>query len=156
MFETVVGEFEDLDATQTRIVEKLTTDEIAKALGQLSNIKRWCSDLEKFAVSELTVGRPVGGWKLVAGRGSRSWVKDENATAVALTALGLDPGALWERELLSPAKVEKLLPKADRAKIGPLVEKALGKPTLAPADDPRDALTADALAGFEDLKADEP
>jgi hypothetical protein len=145
---------DDLDA-EPRVVSQLTADEIAAALANRGNVEKWYSDLSHYALNEIKAGRPIGEWKIVATNAHRRWKKDEEEKLVMVLAeRDLDDAQVYERKLKSPAKIEKML-KKDKAVIAEFIEKPPGKPTLAPGDDPREAISADALSGFSDLDADE-
>lgn len=158
IFDTVVGEFDDLDtaiprAGKVRQPGTLTNDQIAKILEALPEIQRWCKDIEVKAMAEIGHGHAVGDWKIVEGRGGRDWGPEEDALQKAWNAAGLDPLGLYEKKLLSPAKAEKLVGKKHPlwATEG-LVVKVRGKPTLAPGSDKRSPMTVDANIEFENLE----
>lgn len=155
VFETVVGDFEDLDASTVRDVPQLTNDEIATALVQVANIKRWCTDLQLHAMTQLRDGKKIGDWKLVAGKTSRDWAKPAPDVAAALLAAGVSPDTVYEPAVLrSPAQIEKR-GKGNKKLVEALVSKSAGKPALAPGSDQRPGLAVDALQEFSDLGADE-
>lgn len=136
-------DFQDLDAG-TKETLFLTNDDVAKLLPHLDNVKKWCNDLESYALGELSKGNAVGDYKVVAGRANRVFT-DEKAAIKALTKLG---GA-YEQKLLSPAQAEK---KYGKKKVGHLIMKPQGKPTLAPAKDKRETLVIDAATEFDSLE----
>lgn len=94
-------------------------------------LQGWIDDLKELAITMMSNDAPVPGWKLVDKRANRRWV-DETATKEFLT----DTGNLGKfMELVSPAKVEKILGKKSLPE--GLVEAVSSGVTLAPVDDPR-------------------
>ena len=99
-------------------------------------LQGWIDDLNALVQTKIEKGYKIPGWKLVAKRGTRSWV-DQGKAADALNALGVDPMKL---ALVSPAQAEKLL-KAKKQNLpeGLTVSVSSGD-TLAPESDPRPAV----------------
>ena len=80
------------------------------------------------------------GMKLVEGRGSRKYT-DEGAVTAALQAAGIDDGVIFKRSLNPITHLERALGKKEfQAIVGPLVQKAPGKPKLVVEDDGRPAI----------------
>jgi hypothetical protein len=121
--------------------DQLSPDELASALGRLDAMEQWAHDLREHALAEHLAGRPLPGWKLVEGRAVRQWT--ETAPA-ALLGAGLTDVQIYERKLIGLTAAEKLL--GGKKKAAPVLDgcttKPAGKPTLAPASDPRPALSA--------------
>jgi len=167
VFEAAVGDFEEISDVATALAAakktiepaELTPDEIGQALKALPNVKAWAKAVEAFALQEALQGRPLADTKLVAGKTSRSWKPGDDAllSNKLAEATGRPLLDFWTPpELLSVAKVEKLIGKTKFKKIeAEFSEKSKGKPTLALASDPRPALALADLAGFTDLGADE-
>lgn len=115
----------------------LTDEEIGEVLTLGAQLKKWYEDLEKYALGMILYGKKYDGWKAVEGRGTRRFINPDDVPKV-LEKMGLSPDLAYEREILSPAKLEKLIGKNDFAdNFGGIVEKSKGKPTLAPASDKR-------------------
>ena len=96
-------------------------------------LQGWIDDLNALVQTKIEKGYKIPGWKLVAKRGTRSWV-DKGKAAAALAALGIDP---IKKELVSPAQAEKLLKK--NLPEGLVVSVSSGD-TLAEESDPRPAV----------------
>lgn len=109
-------------------------------------VKGWAAAREQFAHAEAMRGRVPPGAKLVAKKAFRKW-KDEDAAVAALKG-ELDVTDLYEMKLLSPAQVEKLLPKKSKALVKDLAEAKSSGSVLAPLDDPRTAVDP-SVSGFE-------
>ena len=100
-------------------------------------LKPYFESVQEMALARALNGDIIPGYKLVSGRqGNRTW-KDEKAVAEAFASLGDD---LWEKKLLSPAKLEKLIDKKDKKQLEPFVTRSEAKLTLAPITDKREAI----------------
>jgi len=115
----------------------LPVETISDWLTKADQIEDWIKDLRALAFQLLMEGSDVPGWKLVPKRATRQWSKDETWTAEALQALGVpDP---FEKKLMSPAAVEKVLKKAKIELPSDMVVAVSSGDTLAPESDPRPA-----------------
>jgi hypothetical protein len=99
-------------------------------------LQGWIDDLHALVRTKIENGATIPGWKIVAKRGTRSWVDQGKATA-ALTALGVDP---IKKELVSPAQAEKLLKAKKQNLPEGLVVSVSSGDTLAAESDPRPAV----------------
>ena len=99
-------------------------------------LQGWIDSINELVQTKIEKGYKIPGWKLVAKRGTRSWVDQGKATA-ALTALGVDP---IKKELVSPAQAEKLLKAKKQNLPEGLVVSVSSGDTLAPESDPRPAV----------------
>lgn len=148
VFEAVVDQFDTIDDAVAKTgpaAEKaplLSNDELAKVLEAVPNVKAWLKAVEAKAVAEVAAGRAVGGYKLVEGRANRAWKGEEETVAFALMTAGLKESQMWDRSLISPAAVEKILGKKHEFFNAGFIEKPKGKPTLAPGSDKRPAINA--------------
>lgn len=127
---------------------------IAGLLPSLELIRDWCDAVEKRAHTELINGNPLPGYKLIAGKkGNRAWTKDSDAEA-AMKAMRLRQDEMYAFKLISPTVAEKLLAKETPrrwATLARLVTQSEGKPTVAPASDPRPALQIKPADDFENV-----
>ena len=120
-------------------VNLLSDAEIGDLLIRGQHLIQWYRDLEGYASETLLAGRPIPGWKLVAGRSNRAFT-DQDAAIRAVIAAGYDEALVYDRRPKTLSELEKLMGKAEFAeKIGSFVIKPPGKPTLAPAADRREA-----------------
>lgn len=159
VFKAVVGEFEDLDTAigQTPMaIPGLTPDQIAHALDTISNVKKWCADIEKHALAEIMQGRAVGEYKIVEGRSNQKWT-DENLVLPIWTEAGFDEDSLLPRKMIGPSAAMKVVGKKHPVykSLQALSVKPIGKPKLAPGSDPRPAMVIDPNTEFENLGEDE-
>lgn len=121
----------DFDAAPSP--DKLPDERISEVLRAKKMIQGWLDAVEDYAREKAeTDGFP--GFKLVAGRGSRDWSDEVEAQKELSKLLGNDA---FERKLLTVAKAEKLLDKAQRETLAPIVVKRQGAPTLVLESDPR-------------------
>lgn len=155
VFAATSGDFDNLDDAVAKAGKRgtLTNDEIAVVLTAIPQIEKWVKDIEAHAMAEIQHGRAVGDYKLVEGRGGRDWGFPDDELKKVWVAQGLDPLALYESKVLTPAKAEKFAgKKADLWKVNGLVVKTRGKPTLAPGSDKRPPITVSAETEFENLE----
>ncbi len=103
----------------------------------------------------LLAGEPLPGYKLVAGRANRKWT-DVAAVLKKMKKLGFKEDEYAPRELVSPARAEKLFKKTKQMQkfgiISELMERPQGKPSIATSDDPRPEFTRG--SEFEDQPVD--
>lgn len=142
-------------ATPEDVVYPILSDaEIGGLLIRGKELVAWYKDLEEYATRALLDGKPIEGWKLVAGRSIRTFT-DQDAAIQAAIAAGYDEALLYDRKPKTLAEMEKLMGKAAFAeKIGGYVTHPLGKPTLALSTDKREAYNP-AAADFAGVAANE-
>lgn len=131
----------------------LSDAEVGQMLEKGQHIEAWLKALQEYALAECLKGNEIPGWKAVEGRGSRSYVDQDQAFS-HLKENGVDEALLYERVPLTVAKIEKVLKKQDFTTLlvePGLVKKSAGKPTLALASDKREAvkLNPDASDDFQ-------
>lgn len=152
-FATAIEGFEPV-VTELRLrdVDTLTPEQLGAIQTRAGMIKDFLAAVEKRVYRDLEQGHEIPGWKRVPGKkGARTWV-DEDAAERCLLVLADDPDTIFKRELISPTQAEKQFGKARYNEVlAELVTQSEGKPTLAPATDPRPALLANPTEGFENL-----
>lgn len=127
----------------------LTGPQMAKVLQFSRDFSSWSSEVEAHAKAQLERGVDLPGWKLVAGKASRSWVDPEAMVAKLGPTYGDE--LYGEPKLLSPAAVEKLIKKGggdSQVLMDGMVEVSRGK-VLAPDSDKRAAIPS-AIDAFKD------
>lgn len=108
-------------------------------------IESWCKAVRAKVESELFLGRPVQGYKLVKGRkGRRSW-NDATLVDEMLKKMRLKEAERYKQTLKSPTQIEELLKTGTVGgiqwkKIQAHVTQAEGSPSVAEASDPREAI----------------
>ena len=131
-----------------------TDEQLGDILTRGRALAAWIKDVETYALSAALSGRQIGGYKVVAGRGSRDWAGGTDAAFAQLQSRGVAEAMLYEREPVSVAALEKAMGKktfSDTA--GDLVIKRPGKPALVPENDPREPYTP-AETAFEAVTPD--
>lgn len=112
-------------------------------------LRSLCDAIEATANIELQAGREVvgadGPYKLVAGRaGARKW-RDEAEAELVLKGMRLPQDVMYDKSLISPTTADKLHKKAiigkrQWPKIEAIITRADGKPRVAKATDPGEAI----------------
>jgi hypothetical protein len=129
----------------------LSNEEVGQILAKAEALDAWVKALKEFALAECLKGNEIAGWKAVEGRGSRSFV-DQDEAFKWLRENDIDEAMLFERVPLTVSKIEKVLAKQEFRSLleePGHVKKSAGKPTLAPIGDKRKALGApDAASDF--------
>jgi hypothetical protein len=110
---------------------RLDAEKIGEYLTQAELLQSWIDDLQALALEMLEKNVKVPGWKLVAKRGTRQWLKDQNA----IDLLG---DKAYVKTLISVAQAEKIIGKK-KFPSDVSVSVSSGS-TLAPEDDPRPAV----------------
>lgn len=153
---TVANEFDDISNDSAN---GETNYSLAFYYSKLGLIKDWCNAIEQATYERLASGEEVQGFKLVQGKGgSRKW-KDETEAENALKAMRVKADDMYDKKVISPTSAEKLnkagkLGSTQWGKLQDLITKSDGKPTIAPVDDKRPAITSVAAANdFDDLTA---
>ena len=124
--------------------DALDETHLLAALAVAKSVGKWLDSIESYAQKLAADGRPLPGWKLVEGRGSRQWADDAAAAKFLKPKL---KDQTFEKKLISVAQAEKLLkhePLSTRAKskLESLIVRREGKPTLVPESDKRPSLMA--------------
>lgn len=133
----LLTDFDDLGALPNP--DTLTDAQIGAALSAKSLIDGWINAVTSHVTERLESGDGFPGFKLVAGRSSRSWVDDDAAQAALVGMIG-DKATVTK--VISPAQADKALGAKRKAEIADMVKTSSGKPTLAPDSDKRAALNA--------------
>ncbi len=117
-------------------LKEIDVDTLGRYLKNADLLEDWIKDLRGLALQLLEKDLPVPGYKLVAKRGTRQWTKQEDVVHW-LDGKGLEPSEIYNKELLSPAQMEKVLKKRKMALPDDLVVSVSSGTTLASEDDPR-------------------
>jgi hypothetical protein len=138
----------DLDSMNTTNPDRLSPDQLQRAMAAKKLIVSWLDAVEEHITSTIYNEDcdSFAGHKLVEGRSLRQWRSDAEAEKRLAALLGEEA---FERKLLSVAKAEKALGKKRTAEISDLVEKPQGKPTLVPVDDPRPSFVKESVDAFD-------
>ncbi len=126
---------------------ELDEDELGEAMGLVPLVKKWAADIEGRVTELVLAGHEIVGpdglaFKMVAGRGSRSW-DDQAVAEKALRNYKIKVGDIWTRKFCTPAGIEKIIGKGHPVLKKHVVKKS-GKAALVPGSDKRPAFKASA------------
>lgn len=125
----------------------LSDIEIGELLIRAEGLVQWYKDLQEYATASILAGKEIPGWKVVAGKSNRAF-KNTDEAIKAIVALGIDEAMCYDRKPKTLTEFESLLGKKKFAEaMADHVIKPLGKPTLAPITDKREAYST-AVADF--------
>lgn len=120
--------------------DTIPIEQLAAMAKKFHILKDWMADSEAIIRTRLERGEDVPGFKLVGKRPMRRWT-DEDDVEKALKQEGYATEDIYELELKSPAKVEKLLGKKQfRNAVERFVKKESSGYNVAPDTDPRPAI----------------
>ena len=166
VMQTVLGDFEDLDAvdvnaqidTATGEVSKIENDRLGYLFSAVPLIEGWIKAVSSAVHSKLHQGESVPGFKMVQGKqGNRAWSNAEEAEQL-LKSMRLKTEQMYDLKLISPTVAEKLqkaevIGPRQWSKVENLITRADGKPTVVPETDKRPALNINPQNDFENLDA---
>ena len=143
-----------LKAKATAMAKKVFTPQLpynlvslAETLEELPLIEAWIKNVREFAYQEAERGIDIPNHKLVEKIARRKW-RDEGLVEDIFGGHALD---LYEKKLISPAALEKLLPKEERGKLDELTVKESSGHALVHESDKRPAIKVDAATAFANL-----
>jgi len=153
-------EFADMPARMPPSPERLTQDEILLVLEKMDLVQDWFRSIRVFVQEGLERGEEMPGWKLVERRAVRKWVSESEAVEWFL-AQGFEHADAYTKKVISPAQMEKrvkaTLPRGQKKEAAEslelLTEKKSSGYNLAPATDPRPAISGSAADDFDVLPA---
>jgi hypothetical protein len=121
----------------------LTPDVVGELMQKLETIDAWVKGVREFAYQESKAGRIPTGFKLVPKRGIRRWADSAKAMTRFEQEINrnLVRELLTEPELKSPAQVEKVLGKSQKALVDSLTVSISSGDTLVPDSDKRQSVT---------------
>jgi hypothetical protein len=149
-----VAEFDDLTQEDLLPPDQLTDEQVAGLMGKLDWIEDWSSAVRARAVRVLEEGRPLSGWKLVAGRkGNRRWAEGAEPQVIEyLTGtVRLKQEDIFTRKLVSPTRVSKLVGKVQYKRLEEFITQSPGSPAIVPSHDPRPAILP-GVAGVDEFE----
>jgi hypothetical protein len=154
-------DFSDGAVRISREANEMTDEELAKAAVLVGVLDAHIKAVRGEVMTRLRSsedGTWQGAFKLVRGKANRKW-EDPDAAIKRLENFGFGPSSLYEKKLLTPAKVEKLRPdhfkdlgirpKDIKAVVAEVAIKPEGKVVVAPISDPRDPVAPSAAAASD-------
>jgi Protein of unknown function (DUF2800) len=118
----------------------MSDDDLSRVLEFGDEVKGWIEKVKEDTVRRLAAGEKIPGWKLVAGRGARTW-KSEDDVVVTLLDEGFESYDIYNTKLKGIGDMETLVGKKRFTEL--LEDKLIkvpGKPALAKDDDKRKPL----------------
>lgn len=119
---------------------------IGEVLRAAPMIRAYLEAVESEARRRLAVGLPVTGWKVVQGRGTRSWANTKELRAWVeeqeMFGTMTVADAMEEPSLRSVAQMEKVCKKLGVSIPETLIQKVYSAPSLVPESDPRPSVAA--------------
>jgi len=141
------SDFDDLTANNVRTDGD--TDYLSVAMNKVSLVEDWCKAIRAEVERRLMAGQTVPNYKLVEGRqGNRAWV-DKEAIEGLFQSWRLRKDEMYDFNLISPTKAEKLLTPVRWEKAQSLITRSAGKPSVAPVTDRRPAISGGAATADE-------
>lgn len=128
--------------------EFLSDDEISDILKRAHKFIEWINSIEEYAQTEAYNGNKVWpGFKVVEGISRRKWIDEEKVIDTLYSRFPeLSDDQIFDTKLVSISQIEKLLGKKTvQEKLGDVIIKPQGKPTLVPDTDKRPSI------GIEDV-----
>lgn len=132
-----------IEIAQQEFADIEDTSDLEHWLNMAPAIEAAISAARERAHGLLSIGTPIPGWKLVAGRSSRKWIDADFALKWLRGKVKLKLDEAAPRDVLSVAAAEKLCKQRGIAIPQSMIDRGNGKPTLAPASDKRPALEGD-------------
>lgn len=133
--------------------EFLSDDEISDILKRAHKFIEWINSIEEYAQTEAYNGNKVWpGFKVVEGISRRKWVDEEKVIDTIYSRFPeLSDDQIFNTKLVSISQIEKLLGKKTvQEKLGDVIIKPQGKPTLVPDTDKRPSIgIEDAINDFK-------
>lgn len=148
---TVCKAYYDRFADVKRIKDKrvMTDSDIAEVLTYGPLVASWVKKVEEDVIKRLQGNKPLEGFKLVEGRGKRSF-KNEDDVVDIMFGEGFEE-EIFESSLKSLTTIEKLVgPKKFKTLFEGHIVNVPGKPQLAPVDDARPAIGASAADEYDE------
>ena len=119
------------------VAPDLTEQELSDLLEKADLVECGIKAIRAEAFARANGGAKIPGWKLVPKRAVRKWKDEGTVVATLIVDHDVSSDDLWNRQLKSPAQVEKLLGKAGKDALADLVIKESSGNTLARDTDPR-------------------
>lgn len=125
-------------------------DTVAEWLDKVGTVEIWCKKVREFANAEAREGRIPTGYKFVEKRATRKFREPEKAAQMLTLGMDLSDDEIYTpRELLSVAKIEKVVGKKNMEPLKRFVTQQSSGLVLAPESDPRPAAMASAADEFD-------
>lgn len=139
--------FADLKSIQDKRI--MTASDVATVLTYGPLVSSWVKKVEEESIAKMEKGEKIPGFKLVAGRGKRSFRNEDDVVDILLGE-GYESYQIFDPKLNSLTAIEKLIgPKRFKTLFEDQVVNVPGKAQIAPEDDERPAIGASAADEFD-------
>jgi len=128
----------------------MTPAQVENAMDAADLIEAWVNAVRYHGVVLANGGTEFERWKLVQRKTHRRWKSPETVANDLSLVFGLDDSSIFKQKVVSPAQVEKLIPKEERHALADLYEKPVGANTLARVTDGRQEEKSTAQSDFDD------
>jgi hypothetical protein len=124
-------------------VDELSMKDVEKIYSKIKIVTSFFTEVEKKLLDFALKGGKMHSYKLVNGRKSRKWVDEAHVIELIQQDTVFDLDIFQPRQLVSVAQMEKICKshKIDFEALKPMVDELSGRPTIAPIDDKRPALS---------------
>lgn len=143
--ETAIADFSEKPVPALPAPDLMTRDQLKRVLDLSGLINDWIRAVEMYAEELAKKGDLLDGYKLVKKRSNRKWIDPKEAEAIFTLEVG---EAAFEKKLLSPAQMEKLVGKENLILVELNCEQPDAGTCLVPENDPREAVAPSALTDF--------
>lgn len=151
--QAAAADFADIETPTPKLAPPaaMSLEEMAKRYEFIPQLELWLNQFKAHCMASALGGQPPAGYKLVHGRGSRSWKNPSNAMREIAEKTDLGEDDLFETKPISVAEAEKLIGKAEFKAFVDLVDKKLGGPALAPVTSEKPDFKSDSNSVFDDV-----
>jgi hypothetical protein len=128
----------------------ITADDVATVLTYGPLVASWVKKIEEEYTARMEKGEKIPGFKLVAGRGKRSFRNEDDVVDILLGE-GYESYQIFDPKLNGLTAIEKMVgPKRFKTLFEGQVVNVPGKAQIAPEDDERPAIGASAADEFDE------
>lgn len=133
-----------------RDTREMSNEQLADVITNGEGLAGWVKSVEAETVAKLERGGRLPGFKLVAGRGRRSFANEDNIVDILLGE-GFESYDIFDPKLRSLTDLEKQFGKSKfNDLLGGEIVKKEGRPTLTTQDDDRPGIGATAADEYDD------
>ena len=151
---------EVVEQTASKEPTTMTDKQLREVLEAAPLLRQMIEAAETEALRRFETGQEIDGLKAVRGRGSRSWMYEDDVMEDHLKKAGIPKSAIYKTSVITPAQIEKVrwskrdgtVCQVTPAKLLQLqetcIKKSEGKIQIVASADPRPAVTLSAAALF--------
>jgi len=159
---------EVVEQTASKEPTTMTDKQLREVLEAAPLLRQMIEAAETEALRRFETGQEIDGLKAVRGRGSRSWMYEDDVMEDHLKKAGIPKSAIYKTSVITPAQIEKVrwskrdgtVCQVTPAKLLQLqetcIKKSEGKIQIVASADPRPSVTLSAAALFGAVSSDLP